>query len=146
MIDVKSIYENDGWGWSDYQPMIDAFGNVAVQVDDQDYQGDTRVLYDNNGKIGHLVFGWGSCSGCDALQACDDYEELQELCNELENDIKWFDNKKEALEWFKAHDWEGDYSWHQEESRDFVKKAIAYLSEMESEQSDVQELEENINS
>ena len=50
-IDVKEIYEYEPWGWSDYQPMLDAFGKVAIQVDDSDYQGDSRLLYDENGKI-----------------------------------------------------------------------------------------------
>lgn len=129
MIDVKTIYEPDEFGWSNYDPMINAFGKVVIQVDDDDYSGDTRVLYDNNGKIGHLVFGWGSCSGCDALQACyGNYDELQELCNELEQSIKWFDSAKEALDWFKSHDWEGDYSWHDDETEKYVERAIEYLS------------------
>lgn len=127
MIDVKTIYEDEPFGWYDYDPMINAFGNVVIQVSDNDYQGDTRVLYNNNGKIGHLIFGWGSCSGCDALQACESYDDLQELCNELENDIEWFDDAKEALAWFKSHDWQGDFIWHDENGMKYVEQAISYL-------------------
>jgi hypothetical protein len=127
MIDVKNLYENDGW-WIDYQPMINAFGNVAIQVKDDDYSGDTRVLYDNGSEIGHLVFGWGSCSGCDALQACDDYEELQELCNELQSKIIWFSNAKETLEWFTTRDWELQWDWHEEETQKYIDMAKKYLS------------------
>lgn len=137
MIDVKKLYDdNKYYFWCDYQPMIEAFGKIAIQVDDADYQGETRVLYDNNGKIGHLIFGWGSCSGCDALQACRNLEDVQELCNELENDIKWFDNANDALEWFKTHDWKGDYVWRQKEFHEYFEKSIAYLSEKAGDQND----------
>lgn len=136
MIDVKKVYEgeldNEYCFLCDYQPMLDAFGKIAIQVDDQDYQGDSRLLYDENGKIGCLIFGWGSCSGCDALQACGTLDDVQELCNELQDSIKWFDSKKEALSWFKTHDWEGDYCWHINDTKDFVEKCIAYLSEEEA--------------
>lgn len=129
-IDVRKLYDaEDIWGgWSNYQPMIDAFGNVVVQVDDDDYQGDTRVIYDNDGRIGWLIFGWGSCGGCDALQACDDIDEVQELCDSLQNGIKWFDSKQEALSYFKNKDWETEWYWHEEETKRFVKEAIDYLS------------------
>ena len=91
-------------------------------------------VYNNNGKIGHLIFGWGSCSGCDALQACSGYDSLQELCNELESDIKWFDDAKETLVWFKLHDWQGDFIWHDINGMKYVEKAISYLSELAGEE------------
>ena len=111
----------------DYQPMIDAFGKVAIQVEDHDYLGDTRVLYDNDGRIGHLIFGWGSCSGCDALQGCNTVEDVQELCNDLENSIRWFDTKEEAIEWFENHDWEGDWTYRDDNTKDYIRKVLEYL-------------------
>ena len=138
-IDVRELYPEDECYWSDYQPMLDAFGNIAVQVDDDDYQGDSRVLYDENGEIGLLIFGWGSCSGCDALQACGSLEEVQELCDKLQEDIKWFDDKKQALEYFTSHDWQGDYSWHQTETKEFVNKCIEYLLAHPTEKGGVKE-------
>ena len=73
MVDAKKLYPDFEKYYSegDYDPMVNAFGNVVVRVDDDDYQGDTRVLYNNDGKIGYLVFGWGSCCCCDALQSCN---------------------------------------------------------------------------
>lgn len=131
MIDVKNLYKEERFGWYDYDPMIEAFGNVAVRDDDRDYQGDTRVLYNNGGRIGHLIFGWGSCPGCDALQACGSLDDVQELCDSLEESIMWFETPKAALEWFTSHDWRGDYSWYYNETREYVDKAIKYLSELE---------------
>ena len=126
-VDAKKLYGNNQWEWFDYQPMLNAFGNIVLRIDDRGYQGDSRVLYDNDGKIGFLLFGWGSCSGCDALQACGTIEEVQQLCDNLQNDIKWFEDKETAHEWFCTHDWEGDYSWYEEETREFVSKAKEYL-------------------
>ena len=80
---AETLYPNFSYCESDYQPIVDSFGNVLIQVDDADYQGDTRVLYEKDGKYGYLNFGWGSCSGCDALQACCNIEEIQELINSL---------------------------------------------------------------
>lgn len=127
-VNVKELYENDEWVWCDYQPMLGAFGKIVIQVDDNGYQGDSRLLYDENSKIGVLIFGWGSCCGCDSLQACCSLEEVQELCDELQESIKWFDDKKQALEYFTNHDWQGDYSWYQDETKEFINKCIEYLS------------------
>lgn len=131
-VDVKTLYGCERprfWGWTDYQPMLDAFGNIVVQIDDHDYQGDSRVLYDEAGRIGILIFGWGSCSGCDALQACKSIEDVQQLCDELQDEIKWFDDKNQALQWVLTHDWRGDYSWHRErnETQTFIAKCVDYL-------------------
>ncbi len=127
---AKDLYEvdEDGGYWaSSYQPMLDSFGDILVQVDDEDYQGDSRVLYYSGGRYGWLQFGWGSCSGCDALQACDSIEEVQELMDDLCGRIQWWGSAKEALDFFKTHDWKGDYSWSRDEQMEFVGKAIAYL-------------------
>lgn len=134
-IDVKELYnEDDKYGWDDYQPMIDAFGKVVIQDEVGSYQGDTFVLYDEGNKIGYLEFGWGSCCGCDSLQACCSIEEVQELCDELQDEIRWFYNKKQALEWFENHDWEGD--WCYGETVDFVEKCKNYLRGEENGKSD----------
>lgn len=99
-----------------------------MKIDDKDYQGDFYILYGDeggSGPFGFLNFGWGSCSGCDALQACDSWEEIQELYNNLESSILWFNNAKQAFDWFMNHDWDGDYST--KEKRIFVKTAREML-------------------
>ncbi len=80
----------------DYDPIIRSFGEVLVQVEDNDYSGDTRVLLKNGDRYGFLVIGWGSCSGCDALRACDTFAKVDELINDIEGGIKWFDTLAEA--------------------------------------------------
>lgn len=112
----------------DYDPIIRSFGEVLVQVDDDDYIGDTRVLLRKDGRYGFLNFGWGSCSGCDALQASDSYEEIDELIDDLENDIKWFDTLANAQAYI-ANDEErqGSYYYHEAEWDKF-KAAVAEVT------------------
>ena len=70
------------FGFCDYRPMIDSFGyEILLQVDDKDYQGDSRLLFRDVSRYGILIFGWGSCSGCDSLQACESLEDVEKLRN-----------------------------------------------------------------
>ena len=118
------------YGPGDYQPILDELGNIVLQVDDDDYQGDSRVLYKNkDGQYGLLIFGWGSCSGCDALQVCDKLADIQSLMDELTDKVKWFPSAEECLSYFNEHDWEGDYGWSQEKTKEFVTSAKALLKD-----------------
>jgi len=110
----------------DYNPILGAIGEIVLQVDDSDYQGDSRVLYKDGDNWGVLFFGWGSCSGCDALQACDSPTEVEELGQQLESSVRW-KPQEEMLTWLYEHDWKGDYSWYEEETHKFVAKARAIL-------------------
>lgn len=76
----------------DYTPILNNFGEVILQEDEDGYQGDSYVVLKSDNKFGYLVFGWGSCSGCDMLQACKTYEDIQEIIDLLYNDIKWFES------------------------------------------------------
>jgi hypothetical protein len=117
------------YGPGDYQPLLESFGyEIALKVDDDDYQGDSRVLFLNpgNGQYGYLNFGWGSCSGCDALQACGRLADIETLRTELHDSIKW-DTPSGLLDFFTTHDWKGDYCWHESGQMTFVNDAINYL-------------------
>lgn len=133
MKDIREVYPDaqDEYGFcapSDYGPLLESLGyEILLQVDDVDYQGDSRVLFRDGNRYGLLVFGWGSCSGCDALQACDSYEEIELLRSDLHNRIQWFASAAEALRYFETHDWMGDFCWHQEETKQFVEQAVAIL-------------------
>lgn len=119
------------YGPGDYGPLLDSFGYLELlRVDDRDYQGDSRVIYQSANRIGFLQFGWGSCSGCDALQACNSMKEIDDLRTSLHDSIKWFDSPAAALDYFEKHDWRGDYSWHEEEQRQFIEQAKELLRKM----------------
>lgn len=94
MIDAKKLYPQEESDWfsspSDYTPILDAIGTVILRVDDDDYQGDTRVLFSRGRReFGFLSFGWGSCSGCDALQACDSFDAIQKVVDGMEKETVW---------------------------------------------------------
>lgn len=95
------------------------------------YQGSTWVLYQDGIRFGYLRLGRGSCSGCDALQACGSIEEVQELMDELWQSIMWFDTRTDALKFFIEHDWDGDWDANTEAARLFVEKAVKLLGPAE---------------
>lgn len=120
VLDVK-------YGFGDYRSdLIDTFEHeVLVEADDDEYQGSSVVLLRDGDRYGVLVFGWGSCSGCDALQACDTVEEATELRDELHRSILWFD-LDEARRYITEHDWKGDWL-HPATVSQFVAEATAAL-------------------
>lgn len=129
---VNTIYPNytEGEELYDYQPILNSLGEILLQIDDDDYSGDSRILIKKDNRYGILIFGWGSCSGCDALQACDNTTELEELIFKIESDVKWFDTKNDVLNYLKNHDWIGDYSFNQKETKDFLNKAYTLLDKI----------------
>ena len=112
----------------DYNPLLKSMGyEILLKVDDEDYQGDSRLILKNQSSYGILIFGWGSCSGCDALQGCKNYQDVEDLRNELNQSIKWLDSASECIKYIKAHDWKMDFSWHSKEMNEFLKKAEKLL-------------------
>lgn len=107
----------DRWAYYDYDSILEYLGNAVVTEFIGNYQGDALVLFKGeDNKWGYLSFGWGSCSGCDALQSCSDYEELGALIKWLEYGINWF-SREETLKWFNEHDWKGDFCWSQDKEK-----------------------------
>lgn len=110
---------------SSYQPIIDYLGKVLVQVDDGDYQGDTRLVFSNNNQYGLVVIGWGSCSGCDALQSCTSYDEVNRLIDGIQNDIKWFDSLDEVKKHVSDEEArEVEFSYHSDEWLKFKNEVL----------------------
>lgn len=129
---AKDLYPR-GWEgsdeepWPGYTPILNSFGDIICRVDIPDiggHHGDTQVLLRNDGKYGYLMFGWGSCSGCDSLLRCKTYEEVDELIESTYGQIRWFDDDKEALGFFMNHEWKHDHAF----SRVFVNFGLAFFS------------------
>lgn len=116
---ANEIYDNS-WGWWDYQPMLNEFGSIILQKDEQNYQGDSFLIYEKDGKYGYLTFGWGSCSGCDALQGCNSISEVQELMDRLYSSIEWFDSLDALKEYFEETDWTLQYQYSIPEFKEFL--------------------------
>ena len=116
--------DNYFYGPCDYQPIIDSIGNVILQVDDEDYQGDSRIIYKNGNRYGFLIFGWGSCSGCDALQGCESMEEVQNLINDLVNDVRWFESLEDLQAYFKTKDFSLEFYYNSDATEEFIQKTL----------------------
>jgi hypothetical protein len=96
-------------------------------------QGDVYELVRGaDGRVGFLCFGYGSCSGCDAIEACNSYGDLAEVFERLRDDVRWFDAPAAALKFFHEHDWHGDACEDEAERQTFIDGAIALLKSTEA--------------
>ena len=119
--------EDDYFCYSNYDPIVKHFGDILVENHDSDYQGDSRYLIQASGKIGFLVIGWGSCSGCDALQACSNDRDLRELVDSLWNQVKWFDTIEQAKAYLNdEEEREGSYYSHTTNWKNFISEVNSY--------------------
>jgi len=83
-----------------YGGLIESLGvKIVLDVSDDDYQGDSYLVLQDGEKWGVLTYGWGSCSGCDAYEACHTVESMSELRDGLEAGISWYD----SLDGLKAY-------------------------------------------
>lgn len=119
-----------------YRDLVDSFGvDVLAENYDDDYQGDARYLLRDGARYGLLFFGWGSCSGCDALQACDTPVEITELRDQLWNEVRWESSAPALLSYITAKDWELDYAYRADETKQFLSQATDLLRNCEESQS-----------
>lgn len=88
-----------------------------------DYQGDILMIVRNKaGQFGVLTTGYGSCSGCDALEACYGFKEEEDnLARDLINSVIWHDPEN-IIEYLDNKDWEGSYYGQAQELSDFIKE------------------------
>lgn len=116
---------------SDYDPLFKSFGyEIVLKVDDQDYSGDSRIIFKNADQFGLLIFGWGSCSGCDFLRGCKTINELEDLRFSLHRQIIW-NSASKLHQYIDEKDWDLDFSWNATETKDFVKQAKELLLDAE---------------
>lgn len=109
-----------------YYSLVASTGvEVFDSEDDDDYQGDSFALVRDGDRWGWLTFGWGSCSGCDALQAAEgDEEELSELREQLIVSIVWRDSVAEVIAY--ATDADAVRHWSDSETARSLVKRISY--------------------
>ena len=81
--------------WADYDTIVSSFGTVEYQSSVGDYQGDYLYLLRygheryGDAKWGVLTVGYGSCSGCDQAEACQSWEDVAQLVDQLREQIIW---------------------------------------------------------
>jgi hypothetical protein len=80
----------DKWAGYDYDELVTSRGaSIVTSESDDGYEGDTYYLLAQDGRYGYLVVGWGSCSGCDALEACVDFGDVRDLRDRLLSEVTW---------------------------------------------------------
>jgi hypothetical protein len=72
-----------------YDEIVATQGEIIKDWVIASWQGDYVYLLKNNEKFGFIVIGYGSCSGCDALQGCENDEEFNQLKKEIVDRIFW---------------------------------------------------------
>lgn len=87
---LKELYPDvlDPMGYaeiSDYSKLDELIGVSIWTHTDDDYQGETNTIFQSRedpNLYAHHSYSWGSCSGCDPLQAIDSWQALLEYSNE----------------------------------------------------------------
>ena len=88
------------WGWRVLN--FETFGS---------YQGDHLALLERPGQVGLIVFGYGSCSGCDELDAITpwDYDDepgdwtpVIDFAAQLRDAVHWEPSRDALRDWIDA--------------------------------------------
>lgn len=123
-------FRDQEYGWfcaPSYDELIDSFEVLTlIEEHDDDYQGDSFYLFTDGRQFGILVFGWGSCSGCDALEGCDSEEEVIELRGDLWNSIVWR-SESEMIEYLRTHDSPSKWYYYTDAGRRFDRKLLDWF-------------------
>lgn len=125
----------------DYEDIVRSWGHEVVAFDTTgSYQGDHEALLrDSDGRYGITVIGYGSCSGCDHLEAIQPYDyadesgdwsEVVKYRDELAGEVTWFDAPSDAAAWIDARlNPDGTHWWsHDEEIRAVLTRYRAVIA------------------
>lgn len=96
--DIKDIY-------TDHQDLFERQGFEILDWESfGSFQGDHAAIVKKDGKVGFIVVGYGSCSGCDALQALEPYDMYEPVHSEYDFEDEDDDNLyTEKLAQYKEH-------------------------------------------
>lgn len=138
-VNVKTIQEcfpnlrvEDGWlsGRPDYVELLASCGaEVIVEVVEGSYQGQGFVLLKRGAEYGYASYWYGSCSGCDSLQASHSVEEIDKERIGLIESIHWDTDRARLLEHIKADRSFTDSNWDDVDTQpEFLAKATTALT------------------
>ena len=116
-----------------YEGLIEATGcEIIDSLKMGSYQGDLLIVVSKNYKFGVLSTGYGSCSGCDSLQACNNHNDRAKLAKKLYGKIMWKE-PTEIIDYLQDKDWETEYYGKQKGLPKFIEEVkeqiiIRYLA------------------
>jgi hypothetical protein len=130
MHNIEEYLEERTWSegyYASYDSIVESFGyNILMGEAIGDYQGDmVYVLYDGLfDQWGVFITGYGSCSGCDILEAMEmdnaPVEEYRELQEEWHNGVDWYNTPEELYDAIREK--EGDWYWYEDGYSEFIEK------------------------
>jgi len=102
-----------------YEYILECFGGGVFESHDiGSYQGDNIVFFKCGERYGLLNHCYGSCSGCDNYQACDDWssegttDDLKLLADDYKASVVWYDTKQSFIDYCENKWLKGDAGYH----------------------------------
>ena len=136
-IDAKIIYDSLLERYMpnmSYESMVSSFcESIIYSAVCGEYQGDEIYIITKAGMYGLSVVGFGSCSGCDALLACDTVDDLKELRRAIKDDVRWFSCLKEMREYIFDDETKKTNWWANDEET--MASLTTFFREKEAEES-----------
>ena len=80
----RDTYE---YGFGDYTGLLAGCVEILVQKDVGSYQGTGYALVRDGGRLGHVAWGYGSCSGCDWYHSVSKVDEMKKIFESLRDSI-----------------------------------------------------------
>jgi len=120
-----------------HRELVGSFADVALCVQEGDYQGDYFMLVRSARGWGFVSIGYGSCSGCDAVTAAAEepsFDGLETLRDALRRDVQWQPTAADLAAWLRARDWSTEWNADRIDGEEkFLTNALALLDAEPSE-------------
>lgn len=96
-----------------YEQIVGSWGYDVLEFETfGSYQGDHLALLRRGEEVGLIVFGYGSCSGCDELESIapswwddddpGDWRPVIDLSDRLRKSVHWSPSRDDLREWIDA--------------------------------------------
>lgn len=123
------IEKSDYFSTPSYRELIDSMEYEVLKEEMLgSYQGDYLFFLKNGDRYGLLCFGYGSCSGCDSLEACNSESDVTSLRDSIHGDIKWFECKNDVLDFIEKTNTKAfkDWWYYDSEGQKFLDFVLEY--------------------
>ena len=128
-IETVATMSEHGWIDTSYDALVGSIGSIVDQEDIGSYQGDILYLIRDGERWGIVCVGYGSCSGCDALQACSTLGDVGQLRDSISNGVRWADDAEGMLELLEDTDWRAQWYSEEEGTKTFIERCKARMIE-----------------
>lgn len=127
-----SVKSKPDWivDYPDYEQIVRSWGwTIAANKTFGMYQGDEVYVLRDGERCGLVVIGYGSCSGCDELDAVapwgddGDWSEVIALSDRLRSEVHWEPSTDDLRRWIDVNP-ENDWWQFDSEIRDWIVRAL----------------------